>query len=190
LNFTNLIKKEFNFLEENYDFTYEIIDDSHVRYENNEIFIRVMYDARRSFELALDLGQKNDKSNAHYDLGHILGLKDINEQAYFMASSQKSLEICISRLSKLTSKYTIEFLENHEMYFQRLLKFKEKRQESYWLNKNLRLNREKLKNSWEKRDYLKFCELFPLIEKYATNAEKKKFSFSSQKLKQALIISK
>ncbi len=93
MNFTNLIKKEFNFLEENYDFTYEIIDDSHVRYENNEIFIRVMYDARRSFELALDLGQKNDKSNAHYDLGHILGLKDINEQAYFMASSQKSLEI-------------------------------------------------------------------------------------------------
>ncbi len=76
------------------------------------------------------------------------------------------------------------------MYFQRLLKFKERTQESHWLNNNLRLNRAELMKSWKKRDYLKFCELFVSIEKYASNADKKKFSFASKQLKKALIISK
>jgi len=62
-------KKSFSFLETEFGFKCHLLADGILRYETEDVFVLVGYDGRRSYELTLDLGQKEHQQNEHLILG-------------------------------------------------------------------------------------------------------------------------
>ena len=55
--FVSLVRNSFDFLISQYGFSVTQEDEYLVRFESNEVFLTVRYDAKRSYEIDLEVGQ-------------------------------------------------------------------------------------------------------------------------------------
>ncbi|HFD11997.1 MAG TPA: hypothetical protein ENJ32_05980 [Crenotrichaceae bacterium] len=187
-NFPELIQDEFSYLVENYGFHCVSATVFDVRFESDTVFVDVRYDANRSYEIGIEVGQKNvlfDGKERPFNLGEILRLRGVAEkEGYkaFQAADSVSLINCISRLSSWLEIYAVDFLQNDRFSFKRLSDFREKECDQYELETKLSHIRREVQIAWSNKDYLKVLELYQPVESFLSEVEKKKLAFAQRQI--------
>jgi len=182
--FLSIVQKNFHFLINEYDFSISKINDFSVRFENREVFIKITYDARRSYEIDIGLGlleTENHYPEPAYNLGEILRINKAPESRQyrmFQASNPENLELCITKISKLVARYAAVFFSNTDFCFKRLENQRRMECEEYELNTKLRTIREYAQKAWQQKEYSKLIRLYKPVESFLTPVEKQKLHFS------------
>lgn len=188
-DFANLVQKEFLFLVSDYRF--RCIEATHyvVRFESDEVFVAVHYDADRSYELDVEIGELNvlyGGQERPFNLGEVLRLVGVAEKERYMlfqASTPSALAKCLAKLSSLLSAYAIELLQHNKLAFKRLSDLRERECDQYVLETKLARIRREVQIAWKNKDYAKVAELYKPVENAISDAEKKKLAFAEKQVK-------
>lgn len=185
-DFPNLVQKEFSFLVSDYHFRCVEATSHKVRFESDEVFVVVHYDADRSYELDVELGELNvfySGQERPFNMGEILRLEGAaKKETYkiFQASTLSALSSCIAKLSSLLSAYAVELLQHNKFAFKRLSNLREKECGQLELQARLSHIRKDVQSAWKKKDYAKVAKLYRSVESAITDAEKKKLAFAEK----------
>ncbi len=187
--FVKLAKEKFDFLISEYNFRCVEATNYIVRFEDDKVFVSVRYDASRSYELDVEVGQLNVLFNGQerpFNLGEILRLAGVAEKenyTFFQASELSILVNCVTRLASLLSTYAVDFLQNNKFSFKRLSDLREKECNQYELETKLTCIRKEVQIAWKNKDYSKVAELYKPVEYAISDAERKKLTFAQKQVK-------
>ncbi len=179
---------EFSFLVSEYGLQCVSTHAGCVRYEGNSVFLSVLYDAGRSFELDVRIGQLgvlSDDPEMSFSLGEILKLAEVAEEegyTHLQASDWHGMEKCLQRLAELSRKYLPDYLNNEATSFLKLSNFRGRECDNFEREAKLRDVRRKAQVEWAGKNYLGVYRLYKEIELYLNKAEKLKLDFSKKKL--------
>lgn len=188
LNFKDHVLKSFHFLESGYSFHCVDANELCVRYESDKVFVVVRFDNGRSFELDVEIGQRDILYNGKerlFNMGEVLRLKGVEKKegySFLQASGQSSLENAIDTLSGYLEKYGNDLLKGNRLTFKSLIDLRLREGEEYAIARDLRFIRHEAEKAWKKRDYRKFVSLYDPIKPYMTGSEKKKLEYAERKL--------
>lgn len=187
-DFPNLVQKDFSFLVADYRFRCVKATNYAVRFESDEVFVVVHYDAGRSYELDVEIGELNILYNGQerpFNLGEVLRLEGVAEKeryTLFQASTLPALSNCVAKLSSLLSVYAVELLQHDKFAFKRLSDLREKECDQYELEAKLAHIRREVQIAWRNKDYAKVAKLYKPVESAISDAEKKKLAFAEKQL--------
>lgn len=188
LVFANHVHESFEFLILKYGFQCASSSEHCVRYENDRVFVNVRYDKERSYELDVEVGQKNVLFNGQerpFNLGEVLRLKEVEakeQYTFLQASNQQDLVGAIRRLASLLDIYASELLQGDQFAFKALANLREREGRQYALEKELQFIRSDADKAWEAKDYAKMVRLYSPVEQLLTPAEKKKLEYAKKHL--------
>ncbi len=188
-DFAKLAQDKFSFLVSEYSFCCVEATNYVVRFESDKVFVSVRYDASRSFELDVEVGELNvlyGGEERPFNLGEILRLEGAEKKeryTFFQASEPEALTNCTARLALLLSTYGVEFLKGNKYSFKRLSTFREKECNQYALETELTDIRRKVQVAWKDKNYSRVVELYQPVEDVISEAEKKKLAFAKKQIK-------
>ncbi|MDO6705964.1 hypothetical protein [Photobacterium sp. 1_MG-2023] len=188
-NFESLVQKGFSFLVSDYHFRCVEVTNHVVRFESDKVFVAVRYDADRSYELDVEIGELNvlyGGQERPFNMGEILRLEGVAEKeryTFFQASTPSVLANCVAKLSSLLSTYAVELLQHNEFVFKRLSGLRERECDQYELKSKLAHIRREVQISWKNKDYAKVATLYKPVESSISDAEKKKLAFAEKQVK-------
>lgn len=188
-DFPSLVQKEFSFLVSDYRFRCVKATNYAVRFESDEIFVVVHYDAGRSYELDVEIGELNvlyGGQERPFNLGEILRLERVTQKegrALFQANTHSALSNCIARLSSLLSAYAVELLQHNKFAFKRLSGLREKESNQYELETKLTHIRREVEIAWVNKDYARVVKLYKPVEFAISDSEKRRLAFAEKQAK-------
>lgn len=177
--FGALVRENFNFLIAEYGFSLIKESDCQVRFESDHVFVIVHYDAERSYELDVEIGQLKALFNNEerpFNLGEVLRTERVfegNKYRSFQACSSDILEKGVSKLALLLSLNAKDYLLNNKFSFKRLSDLRKSESDQYELEAKLANIRREAKLAWQKKDYYKVVSLYGAVESMLSSAEKK-----------------
>lgn len=157
IDFPSLVQKEFSFLVSDYHFRCVEATNHNVRFESDKVFVVVHYDADRSYELDVELGELNvlySGQKRPFNMWEILRLERMAKKEtprIFQASTQSALSSCIAKLSSLLSHHANELLKGNKFAFKRLSLLREKECNQFELQSRLSHIRKEVQAAWKKR---------------------------------------
>jgi hypothetical protein len=125
---------------------------------SNEVFLTVRYDAKRSYEIDVEVGPLKAFFNGQerpFNLGEVLrteGVAEGEDYRAFQAQNSGVLERCISKLASLVSLNAQDYLLNNNFSFKRLSDRREAECAQYELNTRLDGIRREAQEAWQKKD--------------------------------------
>jgi len=160
-----------------------------VRYESSEIFVSIRYDAKRSYELGIEIGQLKALFNGQeraFSLNEILRQHKSNKYNSYntiQASSQKALANSLKKMALLLSKYGANFLKNDLFAYKRLSDQREKECNEYELKTKLSYIKSDAHIAWKQKDYKQIITLFEPVKDALSNTELKKLNYAYKLVK-------
>lgn len=119
--FTDCVLRSFDSLISEYGFQCVRVEKNRVRFESDKVFVKIGYDAFRSYELDCAVGLLSDKGQKRpMSLMEILRLANAEKKEFYtiiQASTPERLEKHVPRLADLLERYGREFLlGKHEIF--------------------------------------------------------------------------
>lgn len=156
----------------------------HVRYESDVAFLNISFDGIRSFEVGVDIGQREPVTReSSFSLGELVRLRDPTANTNvdgLQVKDQMGLEHALKLLADLASRYGQEaFLGDVEL-FKELAELRDRECQIYARNRDLRIAREDAQDAWAHRDYAKLIQIYGAIEVHLSPAERKKYEYSKK----------
>lgn len=189
LEFSNNVKKHFDFLLGPYGFKCTKSNNHNVTYENQHVFITIHFDNGISFELDICFGHHSMLFNENmqsFNLGELLRLYDVEKiegYTFFQAATQNSLNRCIEKLSLLLKKYGHDVFTGNNRTFARLNELRLRECSQYARQKELTFARKDAEQAWQRKDYHNVVELYSKIYKLLTKSEKRKLDYAKKQIK-------
>jgi hypothetical protein len=193
LLFSDHVIRHFAFLISKYQCQCVSSNERLVRYENDLVFVNVRFDNGRSYELGVEIGQKNVLFNGQemeFNLGEIIKLKDVeNREKYtlFQVSDQELLVSAISNLAELIDTYGAELLQGNQVDFSSLAMLRRSECDKYEVARKLEFVRSEVDEAWKAKDYKKVVQLYRSVDAHITLAEKMKLEYAIKQQKQSLL---
>jgi hypothetical protein len=183
--FSTAVHLYFGTLAGRFDLQCTASTDQFVRFQNKKVFLHVIFDAGRSFEIGVEIGQLSTTGlpERPFNLAEILRLQNAPDTGYvekLQVSESAAQENAISRLAELTEKYAVGLLEGNELDFLRQAKFRDIECAEYALSRDLRRARQDAENAWAKQDYLGVVKAYRPLEAVLTQAEKKRLAYAEK----------
>src|SRR5262245_53141555 len=105
-SFAKITSESFGFLESAFNFRCVNFSETIVRWESSAVFVEVWYDAHRSYEVGLDIGQLRTGSaqiGPPYSLGEVLGVAGfkLTDRPFFQTSSEEKLKQALEQMARL-----------------------------------------------------------------------------------------
>jgi hypothetical protein len=188
-SFVSLVGDNFEFLVIDYGFSRVKESDYQVRFESKNVFVDVRYDADRSYELGVEVGQLKalfDGQERPFNLGEILrveGVIDKEKYRDFQVSDNVALGNCITKLASLVSSYAKDYLTNNKFSFKRLSDLREKECDQLELKNKLIRIRQEAQSAWKNKDYSRVVDLYRRVENIISESERKKLTFAEKHIK-------
>ena len=187
--FAVVVKSHFMFLETEYEYSIVKGDNYMLRYENKDVFLVVHYDAERSFELDVEIGQLKCLFNGQerpFTWGEVLraeGLAEGEKYIAFQAVSCTSFHLGIAQLAQQVSRFSRGYLLNDELSFKRLSSLREFECDQYERERQLVGIRSEAQLAWQKKDYSALVALYEPVESIISEVEKKKLNLARRRVK-------
>lgn len=180
LKFEMLAKEAFAFLEQNFGFKLRSADEGLLRYETEDVFVMVSYDARRSYELSLNIGQKNVAIERAFNFGEALRSVKAPEDvpSSYQVTTDEALQTFLNKLAKTLQQYGMSFLRNDTLAFMQLSQLRERECNQYALERDLRKARVEAETAWHKKDYLAVVKALKPLRAALTATEVGKLDFA------------
>jgi hypothetical protein len=105
-------------------------EDNKVRYENESVFLDILFDAHRSYEISVVIGKLSTAETSggrSFDLAEVLSMRTypaLPEISALRGPGQEPVATEVERLSRLTNQYAIRLLQHDEAYFPELATFR------------------------------------------------------------------
>lgn len=182
LKFELLAKEAFAFLEQSFGFKLCSVAEGILRYETEDVFVGVNYDARRSYELSLDIGQKNVAVERAFNLGEVLRSVKAPDDvpSSYQVTSDEMLKKFLNKLAEALQQYGVSFLRNDPAAFGRLSELRERECNQYALERDLRKARAEAETAWHKKDYPAVIKVLKPLRSSLTDTEIGKLDFAEK----------
>lgn len=182
LVFADYVKKCFDNMFAAYGILCVSSNDYTVHYSNESVFIDIVYDQGRSFEVNLFFGRKGALNNGiSFNIGELLRLKNVeDEEGYrgLQASTQNALNRAVERLADLFGKYGREILIGDCETLSQLGILREKECNQYAVEKKLEYVRQDIESAWRNKNYRKVVALYESMESEIMPLESKKLEYA------------
>ncbi len=182
LKFQTLTEEAFAFLETSLGFKRHLVAEGLLRYETEDVFVVVSYDARRSLELSLDLGQKNAAVERPFNFGEVLRSVKAPEDvpSSYQVTSEEMLKRFLNKLAETLRRYGASLLQNDATAFAQLSRLRERECEQYSLERELRKARADADNAWHRKDYPAVVKALKPLRAALTATEVGKLEFAEK----------
>jgi hypothetical protein len=182
LKFEMLAKEAFAFLEQNFGFKRRSVSEDVLRYETDDVFVIVSYDARRSYELSLDIGQKNVAVERAFNFGEALRSVKAPENvpSSYQVASGEDLQKFLKKLAETLQQYGMSFLRNDPAAFMQLSQLRKRECNQYALERDLRTARVEAETGWHKKDYPAVVKALKPLRAALTATEVGKLDFAEK----------
>jgi len=180
--FQTLTEEAFAFLEKSLGFKRHLVAEDLLRYETEDVFLVVSYDARRSFELSLNLGQKNLSVERSFNFGEVLRSVKAPEDvpSSYQVTSEEALMPFLDKLAESLRRYGASLLQNDAAAFARLSRLRERECDQYALERDLREARAEADSAWRRKDYLAVVKALKPLRAALTAVEVGKLEFAEK----------
>jgi hypothetical protein len=154
-----------------------------VRWESTEVFVQVRYDARRSFEVGLEIDQlakDTAQFGPPFSLGEVLGLVgvDLAHRPFFQASSEEDLNKALKTMARLLLQDGKQLLLNDGAAFRSLARQRDKDCREYAQNKRLTFMRAAAEKAWHEKDYKAVVDIYQAEMPHLSPAELKRYEIA------------
>ena len=189
LDFANLVHQHFDALAAQHKMSCLISNNKMVRFEGEKTFLQVRFDAGRSFEIGVEIGEK--QNSAHrlerpFNLAEILRLKGVSEIECIeclQASKSKVLSNAVELLSNLVTRYANSLLDGTESDFIALAKLRDRECTEYAYARDLRYARSDAEKAWENKNYVRVVNAYKPFITALMPSEKKRLTYAEKKIK-------
>jgi hypothetical protein len=184
MSFSELASKHFHFLPRDYGFNPISQTDSHVRWENGQVVVELIYDSGRSFEVSLSIGNGSGQagtSKANFDLGEIVRLTNLHcnpLSTFFQASNERKLDWVLHEMAKLLRDFGSRMLRGDTASFERLAEQRLYEGEQHAKETHLREVRREVEQAWKKSDHGRVVALCGPCLAELSPAERMRYDYS------------
>lgn len=189
--FDDAVHRHFDPLANRYGLRFVTSTPDSVRFTNEGVFLQLMYDATRSFELRVEIGEiliSTEQPENPFELSEVLKLHSAPETAYverLQTNDPEMLVEVIKRLSELTDKYAAYLFEGKKADFIQLGRFRDKACAEYALSRDLKYARENAERAWLDKNYLVVVNTYKPFESELTAMENKRLAFAEKQIHQS-----
>lgn len=182
------VEKHFDFLISEYG--YRCVEESpnRVRFESSSMFVELVFDGNRSFELGLLVG-KLVSEEVPFAIDEILRLRGAPEAASFslvQVTTRDSLARWVAKLSKALRCYGSEFIDGDEFHLAALARQRQKEVHDYALARDLKSARAEAELAWNKSDYASVVRALKPLLSSLTESELKKLQLAERRMSRPL----
>lgn len=170
-DFYNICIKHFGFLIEEYSFHIVKSENFVTLFENENIFLKVVFDSQRSYEVDVYLGEVNSLTRDYvtsYDLRGLIELVDGHEESVYKViqiTNLNDLDKFIKILASIANKYIEQLILKSEDYFSKLSSLRICKEEEYAEKTQLARIRKSVHHAWGNKDYQSVVNLLGSIKK-------------------------
>lgn len=187
---SNAVHYHFDALADHYNLECTKSSEWEVRFQNSKVFLQVLFDSGRSFEIGVEIGQIPAMGvlERPFNLAEILRLQKSPDASYIAnleASQPKVQRHIIARLAELTKKYAGQLLDGDKQAFLILSKFRDRECEEYALARDLRYARRDAESAWLKKDYFGVINIYKSLKTVLTPVEKRRLEFAEKHIEQS-----
>ena len=181
------VKKYFDFLVTDNNFTCSKSTPYVVTYESPSVFITIAFDGNRSYELDLMIGLKDTGVSVpmSYSIAHILRYNDAPEAKQFsliQVTNETSMAKFVQQLSDMIQKYGKELIAGDTKCFDRLAKYQRARSKEDAISFMLNSARSDAEKAWREKDYAKVFSCLKPFTYRLTSSELAKLQYSEKQL--------
>lgn len=181
--FEETASRAFSFLEAT-GFRRTKREPGRVRYESDQVFVVVEWDAR-SGELQVFFGLQPGQGGARdaYSLTDLLSMQGVDvaeRRAPFQVAEESRLQSFVERLAEDTRCYAQRALTGERMFYRQLQVFRTAQAQEYLLGMELERVRAEADGAWKLRQLDKVIELYTTIADRLTRAEKARLTYAKR----------
>ena len=160
-----------------------------VRFESPEVFVELVFDGNRSYELGLLVGQLSSERSGvpPFSIGEILRLRHAPEAEQYslvQVTSEEALATFVEELSLMLQTYAFDFIAGRSDSFAELGREREREVRVYALERDLRLARADAEEAWRAKDYPGVVRALSARRGTLTRSEIRRLQFAEDRLRQ------
>lgn len=180
-----LVDRHFGFLVSDMGFTKTERTPCRVRFESPAVFVEMVFDGHRSYELCLWIGQLGSQAPP-FSIDEILRLRGAPDASSFSLVQVKTEAVAAAWLEKLAGAlrlYGREFLAGNTKCFEEISEMRRREVQGYALDRELRSARAKAEAAWLSKDYAGVVQALQPLRGVLTPAEMAKVKYAQKHAK-------
>lgn len=157
-----------------------------VRFESPTVFVEVVFDGNRSYELGLLIGTIGSE-NPPFSIDEILRLRSAPEAhmlSLVQVTTREALATWVLKLADLLRTYGKDFIAGNKKCFDELALHRMKETQTYALDRDLRMARAEAETAWHKKDYQTVVKVLKPFRDALTASEAGKLEFAEKQIDQ------
>ena len=156
-----------------------------VRFESPTVFIELVYDGNRSFELGLLVGETGSEAggNPPFSIDEILRFRQAPEAEKFsriQVTSSDVLASFIEQLARILRAYGGDFIAGNGESFAKITEQRHRETKAYAFERDLRKARADADTAWHKKDYDSVVKALKPLRAALTATEVGKLEFAEK----------
>ena len=187
LGFENIAKSAFGFLESKYRFSCVELGPWCVRYESPKVFVLVMFDGTRSYELGCSIGRMDDFEGSRqvpFELGEVMRAEGIsNENMSFQVTTSDALRTFTCRLAEQLERCAHRVLTGDDSVFKSVSDLRNRECAKYATEKRLEQTKTAAESAWQSKEYRKVVELLSPVQEWLNPSEVKKLEYARKRVR-------
>ena len=157
-----------------------------VRFESSTVFIEILFDGHRSYEINLVIGKiGSNNGGRRFSIDEILRFCKAPEAKRFsliQVVSRETMTSFVAQLAEMLKKYGDDFVAGNEERFKELALQRKREVEKYALEYKLRTARANAAVAWHKKEYSAVIKILDPFRAILTASEIKKLEFAKKKI--------
>lgn len=154
-----------------------------VRFESASVYVEIVYDGERSYELGLLVGLRTDP-DPPFSIHEVLRLRRAPEAKSFaliQITTAEGMVRWIDRLAVVFRTYGDDLISGTQRGFVELSTQRRDDTKRYALERELRSARAEAANAWRSKDYVRVVKIFGPLRDVLTAAERGILEFSEKR---------
>lgn len=186
--FNDVVHQYFDLLAAKHELRCVFSDSEMVRFESEKVFLQVRFNASRSFDLGVEIGQMPTSANEPerpFDLSEVLKLHKSSDATYvehLQVSRLDLLPSVIEHLYLLVERYASSLLDGFVEDFVELGDFRNRECYLYAKTRSLMYARENVEKAWLSKNYQEVVAEYRAFEGDLTEVERKRLAFAEKYL--------
>lgn len=185
LGFNEIVHQQFDGLASHYRMRCIASTETFVGFQNDAVFLQVLFDVGRSYEIGVEIGQIPGAGvpERPFNIAEVLRLRNASDAAYVAnleASQSESREHAIIRLAGITKNWAAELLSGSVQAFVRLGRFRNAECADYAMKRDIGYARHNAEAAWEKKDYVGVVNAYRPVDAALTPAERRRLEYAEK----------
>lgn len=185
-DFAVMAREGFGFLEQR-SFTYSWNGGYCVRFDSSTVFVSVVYDATRSYELGLELGLQVGVSHdverpfMISEMLRVAGYPDLGEAASLVQARADAVRSKLEWLGGLLREHGSGFLDGDQVLFEALDEQRDNDCRAYAMRTELANATQEAGRAWREGQYDEVVQRLDPLEKYLSASEQERLKIARKR---------